>query len=81
MFFEATSDEIWNTEELCYYPDRYTTICEGDDLPTLTDPTNRNCQPYIKATIVDEDGSVGPVEVDIDFTGSTFGYRTWYNKS
>ena len=32
-----------------------------------------DCETYLKATIVDVDGPAGPIEIDIDFTGSSIG--------
>ena len=39
----------------------------GNPVPSL------DCETYLKATIIDVDGPAGPIEIDIDFTGSSIG--------
>ena len=61
LFFEVTPEEILDES---YYTDR-------DGQTTLDNAPSLDCETYIKATITQDYFPAGPIEVDIDFTGSS----------
>ena len=61
LFLGMTSEEVWNTVELS----------SDSSSVNLDNPPTFDCEPYIKATVIDVDGPAGNVEINIDFTGSS----------
>ena len=63
LFLEVTPEEVWNA--ITYELNSNIT----QDIPE----PSYDCEPYIKATVVDIDGPGNTIEIDIDFTGSSIG--------
>ena len=61
LFFEVTPEEVLNKSE--YSSD----IFSVDEY----NPPSFDCEPYKRLRVIDIDGPLGPVEVDIDFDGSS----------
>ena len=64
LFFEITPEEFRN-KALSWYTN------EDGDRVNLDNPPSLDCESYIKATILDSDGPASPIEIDIDFDGSS----------
>ena len=61
LFLEITPEEVWGE----------VTYLLRSTAPQDTPKPAYDCGTYLKATVVDVDGPIGPIEIDIDFTGDS----------